>query len=129
MVCHRGRLLSGAAGRALAVFDAPGQAIRCAAALLDSAAAHGIQLRAGIHTGEVELAGDGIAGPSVSIADGVAALARPAEILVSRTVRDLVAGSGMASPAGAVTSSGSGSKEWPLFAVAPLDPRCPPDPS
>ena len=56
VVCHRGRLISGAAGRALAVFDAPGQAIRCAAALLDSAAAHGIQLRAGIHTGEVELA-------------------------------------------------------------------------
>ena len=117
VVCHRGRLISGAAGRALAVFDAPGQAIRCAAALLDSAAAHGIQLRAGIHTGEVELAGDGIAGPSVGIADGVAALAQPAEILVSRTVKDLVAGSGLG-----FTSRGShrlaGRPEaWPLFAV------------
>ena len=117
VVCHRGRLISGAAGRALAVFDAPGQAIRCAAALLDSAAAHGIQLRAGIHTGEVELAGDGIAGPSVSIADGVAVLAQPAEILVSRTVKDLVAGSGLG-----FTSRGShrlaGRPEaWPLFAV------------
>jgi DNA-binding SARP family transcriptional activator/pimeloyl-ACP methyl ester carboxylesterase len=117
VVCHRGRLISGAAGRALAVFDAPGQAIRCAAALLDSAAGHGIQLRAGIHTGEVELAGDGIAGPSVSIADGVAALAQPAEILVSRTVKDLVAGSGTG-----FTSRGSHRlagrpEEWPLFAV------------
>ena len=117
VVCHRGRLISGAAGRALAVFDAPGQAIRCAAVLLDSAAAHGIQLRAGIHTGEVELAGDGIAGHSVSIAGGVAALAQPAEILVSGTVKDLVAGSGLG-----FTSRGShqlaGRPEaWPLFAV------------
>ena len=67
--------------------------------------------------GEVELAGDGIAGHSVSIADGVAVLAQPAEILVSRTVKDLVAGSGLG-----FTSRGShrlaGRPEaWPLFAV------------
>ena len=55
---HRGRLRESTAQSILATFDAPGQAIRCAAAIRDNAAAHGIQLRAGIHTGEVDLAGD-----------------------------------------------------------------------
>jgi len=114
---HRGRLISGAAGRALAIFDAPGQAIRCAAALRDSAAASGAQLRAGIHTAEVELAGAGIAGPSASIADGVAALARPAEILVSRTVKDLVAGSGIGFTSRGRHQLAGRPEEWPLFAV------------
>src|SRR5579859_6516389 len=92
---HRGRLISGDGEGILATFDAPGQAIRCAAAVLRDAAADGIQIRAGIHTGEVDLVGEGIAGLSVRITDRVAALARPAEILVSRTVRDLVTGSGI----------------------------------
>jgi class 3 adenylate cyclase len=77
-------------------FDGPGRAIRCAAAIRDTAAALGNQARAGIHTGEVEILGDQIAGTSVDITDRIAALARPTEILVSRTVKDLVVGSAIA---------------------------------
>ena len=64
---HRGRLRESTAQRILATFDTPGQAIRSAAAIRDGASAHGIQLRAGIHTGEVDLVGDEIGGISVDI--------------------------------------------------------------
>jgi hypothetical protein len=115
---HRGRLIRAAAGSLLATFDAPGRAIRCAAAVLDGAAAAGVMLRAGIHTGEVELAGDDITGVGVQITGRVAALARPAEILVSRTVRDLVTGSGITfTERGSHMLSGEG-EPWLLFAVA-----------
>ena len=115
---HRGRLIKTTADSLLATFDAPGQAIRCAAAVLDDAAALGIQIRAGIHTGEVDLVGDDITGTSVQITDRVAALAGPAEILVSRTVKDLVTGSGISfTERGSHELSGAGD-QWPLFAVA-----------
>ena len=115
---HRGRLIKTTADSLLATFDAPGQAIRCAAAVLDDAATLGIQIRAGIHTGEVDLVGDDITGTSVQITDRVAALARPAEILVSRTVKDLVTGSGISfTERGRYELDGAGDK-WPLFAVA-----------
>jgi class 3 adenylate cyclase len=95
-------------------------AIRCAAAIRDAAAALGIKTRAGIHTGEVDVIGDHIAGASVRITDSVAALAQPAEILVSRTVKELVAGSGISfADRGNHKLSGL-SEEWPLFAVAGL---------
>jgi class 3 adenylate cyclase len=111
---HRGRLIRATADSILATFDAPGQAIRCAAAVLDDAAAAGIQIHAGIHTGEVDLVGDDIAGACVQITDRIAALARPAEILVSRTVKDLVTGSGISfTHRGRYEVSG-----LPLFAVA-----------
>jgi Serine aminopeptidase, S33/Adenylate and Guanylate cyclase catalytic domain len=114
---HRGRLIRKRADGLLATFDAPGQAIRCAAAVLADAAAAGIQIRAGIHTGEVDLVGEDIAGPCVQITDRVAALARPAEILVSRTVKDLVTGAGITfAERGSHVLNGS-SEEWPLFAV------------
>jgi class 3 adenylate cyclase len=113
---HRGRLIRTADG-ILATFDAPGQAIRCASAIRDDAAGAGVQLRIGIHTGEVDLVGEGIAGVSVRVTCEVAALARPAEILVSRTVRDLVAGSGIAfTDRGRHKLKGVGG-QWPLFAV------------
>ncbi len=74
----------------------------------------------GIHTGEVDLAGDAIAGTSVRIAFGVAALAEPADILVSRTVKDLLAGSGISFTArGSHRLTGEVGK-WPLFAVSGL---------
>ena len=115
---HRGRLLKAASDGTLATFDSPGQAIRCAAAVLESAAARGVRLRAGIHTGEVDRVGDGITGISVQITDRVAALARPTEILVSRTVKDLVTGSGICfTERGSHELSGAGD-QWPLFAVA-----------
>jgi DNA-binding SARP family transcriptional activator/pimeloyl-ACP methyl ester carboxylesterase len=117
---HRGRLISSTGASILATFDAPGQAIRCAAAVRDHAAARGAWIRAGIHTGEVDLAGDGIAGASVDITRQVAALAQPGEILVSRTVTDLVAGSGITFTARGRHPVADSAGDWPLFAVAAL---------
>jgi pimeloyl-ACP methyl ester carboxylesterase len=114
---YRGRLIRTGRDGILATFDAPGRAIRCAAAVLADAAAAGTPIRAGIHTGEVDLAGEDITGASVRITSRVAALARPAEILVSRTVKDLVAGSGItfAERGSHVVDAPAG--QWPLFAV------------
>jgi pimeloyl-ACP methyl ester carboxylesterase len=114
---HRGRLIRTTADGILATFDAPGQAIRCAAAVREGAAAAGIQIRAGIHTGEVDLVGEDIAGISVQITDRVAALARPAEILVSRTVKDLVTGSGITFAERGSHALNGPSEKWSLFAV------------
>ena len=117
---HRGRLVKNGADGLLATFDAPGQAIRCAAAILADAAAAGVQLRAGIHTGEVDLVGEDIEGAAVRITGEVAALARPAEILVSRTVKDLVAGTGIAFAERGRYVLNDPADEWPLFAVTGL---------
>jgi DNA-binding SARP family transcriptional activator/pimeloyl-ACP methyl ester carboxylesterase len=114
---HRGRLITSTETSVLATFTAPGQAIRCAAAIRDDAAARGIQVRAGIHAGEVDLVGDDIAGTSVQITRTVAALARPAEILVSRAVKDLVLGTGISfTDRGPHEVSGI-PDQWQLFAV------------
>jgi DNA-binding SARP family transcriptional activator/pimeloyl-ACP methyl ester carboxylesterase len=115
---HRGRLVKATADGVMATFDAPGQAIRCAAAIRDDVTALGIVIRAGIHTGEVDLVGDDIAGTSVQVTERVAALAQAAEILVSRTVKELVTGSGIAfTQRGSHQLNGEG-EPWPLFAVA-----------
>jgi len=80
----------------LATFDGPGRAIRCAADLRDGVRRLGLELRAGLHTGECEVAGDDIRGIAVNIGARVGATAGPGEVLVSQTVKDLVAGSGLA---------------------------------
>jgi class 3 adenylate cyclase len=80
----------------LATFDGPGRAIRCAADLRDGVRRLGLELRAGLHTGECEVAGDDIRGIAVNIGARVGASAGPGEVLVSQTVKDLVAGSGLA---------------------------------
>jgi hypothetical protein len=117
---HRGRLILSAPDSLLATFDAPGQAIRCAAALLGRAAALGVQLSAGIHTGEVDRTPDAITGTAAQISGRLAALARPAEILVSRTVKDLVTGSGICfTERGSDKLNGEG-ESWPLFAMTAL---------
>ncbi len=93
-----GRLVKSTGDGILATFDSPARAIRCAAALAEDLGGLGIQLRAGLHTGEIELRnGDGgdIGGIAVHIAARVMAAAAPGEILVSRTVYDLVSGSGI----------------------------------
>jgi class 3 adenylate cyclase len=79
----------------LAVFDGPARAIRCTRVIVDASAEQGIRVRAGVHTGECEVMGDDIGGIAVHIAARVSALAGPGEVLVSRTVKDLVAGSGI----------------------------------
>lgn len=114
---YRGRLITTTRTGVLATFAAPGQAIRCAAAVRDNAVARGIQLRAGVHVGEVDPVGDDIGDPSVHITRGIAALAQPDEILVSRTVKDLVVGTGISfADRGGHELSGV-SDRWQLFAV------------
>jgi class 3 adenylate cyclase len=91
----RGRAVKSTGDGVLATFDGPGRAIRCACAIRDSLRHLGIDVRAGLHTGEIEVTGDDIAGVAVHIAARVSALAGASEVLVSSTVRDLVAGSGI----------------------------------
>ena len=79
----------------LATFDGPARAIRCAVAIRDALAEIGLEVRAGLHTGEIELRGDDIAGLAVHIGARISALAGAGEVLVSSTVKDLVAGSGI----------------------------------
>jgi class 3 adenylate cyclase len=92
---YRGREVKSLGDGFLATFDGPGRAIRCAADLRDGVRQLGLELRAGLHTGECELAGDDIRGIAVNIGARVGACAGPGEVLVSQTVKDLVAGSGL----------------------------------
>jgi class 3 adenylate cyclase len=95
LVRYRGREIDTAGDGFLASFDGPARAIRCAVAVRDTLAGLAIPVRSGLHTGEVEVVGDKLAGIAVHIGARVAALAGPGEVLVSSTVRDLVAGSGV----------------------------------
>jgi class 3 adenylate cyclase len=92
----RGRVVKTTGDGVLATFDGPARAIRCACALRDEARSLGIELRSGIHTGEVEQRGEDIGGIAVHIAARVQSVAKASEVIVSRTVADLVAGSGIA---------------------------------
>src|SRR4051812_39645048 len=101
----------------LATFDGPARAVRCAEAVVGASAAAGVNVRAGLHAGECEVMGTDIGGIAVHIAARVSALAGPGEVLVSRTVKDLVAGSGLAfGDRGAHTLKGV-PDEWQLYAV------------
>jgi class 3 adenylate cyclase len=91
----RGKEVDRAGDGMLATFDGPGRAIRCAEEIVRDAQPLGLAVRAGIHTGEVELDGDRPSGIAVHIGARIAALAGAAEVLVSSTVKDLVAGSGL----------------------------------
>lgn len=92
---HRGRVVKSTGDGLLAVFDGPGRAVHCAQAIIRAVADLDLDIRAGIHTGEIELMGDDVGGIAVHIAARVSALARASEVLVSRTVVDLMAGSGV----------------------------------
>ena len=91
----RGRLVRSTGDGVLATFDGPGRAVRCACAIRDAVRPLGLDIRAGLHSGEIELQGDDVAGIAVHIGARVSALAGDGEVLVSRTVTDLVAGSGI----------------------------------
>jgi pimeloyl-ACP methyl ester carboxylesterase len=91
----RGREVGTAGDGFLATFDGPARAIRCACRIRDAVQTLNVEIRAGLHTGEVELRGDDVAGIAVHTGARVAALAGPSEVLVSSTVKDLVAGSGI----------------------------------
>jgi class 3 adenylate cyclase len=102
----------------LATFDGPGRAIGCAVALTDELGGIGVRLRAGLHTGEVEQRGGDVGGIAVHIAARVMAAARPGDILTSRTVRDLVAGSDIALRDHGTQPLQGVEGTWQLFAVA-----------
>ena len=91
----RGREVDTAGDGFLATFDGPARAIRCARQVAEKIPGLGLELRSGLHTGEIELAGDHIRGLAVHIGARVVSLAGPGEVLVSSTVKDLVAGSGI----------------------------------
>lgn len=113
----RGRIIDTAGDGVLASFDGPARAIRCASAIREGATALGIKVRSGLHTGECEKAGDKFAGIAVHIGARVAATAEPGETLVTSTVKDLVAGSGLRfADRGAHALKGVAGN-WHLFAV------------
>jgi class 3 adenylate cyclase len=91
----RGHELAASGDGTLATFDGPARAVRCATAVVRGLRPLGLDVRAGVHTGEVEMQGDRARGVAVQIAERVAAEAAPGEVLVSQTVDDLVAGSGL----------------------------------
>jgi class 3 adenylate cyclase len=91
----RGRMVKSTGDGVLATFDGPGRAIRCACAIRDAVRSLGVDVRAGLHSGEIELRGDDVAGMAVHIGARVSALAGAGEVFVSSTVKDLVAGSGI----------------------------------
>jgi len=113
----RGREVDTAGDGFFATFDGPARAIRCACAMRNELARLGIEIRAGLHTGECELVGDKVRGVSVNIGSRVTSLARPGEVLVSSTVKDLVAGSGLEFTDRGVHTLRGVPGEWRLFAV------------
>lgn len=105
----------------LATFDGPARGIRCARAIADQVSTLGIQLRAGLHTGECELLGDDIGGMAVHIGARIGALAQADEVLVSGTIKDLVVGSGIEFDDRGVQELKGVPGEWRVFAVSEVD--------
>ena len=114
----RGREVNTSGDSFLAMFDGPQRAIRCAMSIRDAVQALGIEVRAGLHTGECELRGDDIGGIAVHIGARVSALAGPNDVLVSSTLRDLVIGSGIEFEDRGAHQLKGVPGEWRLFAVA-----------
>jgi class 3 adenylate cyclase len=114
---HGGRVVKTTGDGLLATFDGPARAIRCARLLSDELLSRGMPIRAGLHTGEIELRGDDVGGIAVHIGARVGAAAGPGEVLVSRTVKDLVAGSGIAFADRGTHPLKGVPEEWQLFAV------------
>jgi pimeloyl-ACP methyl ester carboxylesterase len=115
----RGRELDTAGDGFFASFDGPARAIRCAAAAIDAVRPLGIEIRAGVHTGECERVGEKLGGIAVHIGARIATAAAPGEVLVSSTVKDLVAGSGIAFQDRGRHQLKGIQDAWHLFAVVP----------
>jgi len=113
----RGREIDTAGDGFLAAFDGPARAVRCACTISGEVHALGLEIRAGLHTGECELMGGKVGGIAVHTGARVAAQARTGEVLVSSTVKDLVAGSGLVFQDRGVQSLKGIPGEWRLFAV------------
>jgi class 3 adenylate cyclase/pimeloyl-ACP methyl ester carboxylesterase len=115
---HRGREFDTAGDGFFAAFDGPIRAIRCAVAARTAVRDLGLEIRAGLHTGECQLIGDKPGGIAVNIGARVAAEAEPGEVLVSQTVKDLVAGSGIKFDERGLAQLKGVPGEWRLYAVA-----------
>jgi len=113
----RGREVNTTGDGFLLTFDGPARAIQCARAIRDAARSLGLSIRAGLHTGECEIIGDGVGGIAVHIGARVAAQAEPDEVLVSSTVKDLVAGSGLRFEGRGFHTLKGVPDEWRLFRV------------
>ena len=114
---HRGREVKTMGDGFLATFDGPARAIRCARAVQDEVSALGVEVRAGIHTGEVEVIDEDVSGMAVNIGARIGNLAGPGEVLVSSTVRELVVGSGLEFADRGFRTLKGAPGEWRLFAV------------
>lgn len=114
----RGREIDTAGDGFLAAFDGPARGVRCAGAIVREMRGLGLEIRAGLHTGECEVLGDKLSGVAVHTGARVAALAGPGEVLVSGTVKDLVAGSGIIFEDRGVQVLRGLPGEWRLYAVA-----------
>lgn len=125
---HRGRLLAISGNELQAAFDGPARAIRCATSLAAAAPRFHRSLRAGLHTGECEIDGHRMQGAAVDLSARLSQLAKSGDVLVSRTVRDLVAGSGLTFEARGARQLADDGGRWDVFAArlaegAPLSPR------
>jgi pimeloyl-ACP methyl ester carboxylesterase len=114
----RGQEVDTAGDGFLATFDGPARAIGCALAIRDGVGSLGLDIRSGLHTGEVELAGEDVRGIAVHIGARVAAEAEPGEVLVTRTVKDLVAGSGIEFRDRGTRSLKGLPEEWQIYAAS-----------
>jgi pimeloyl-ACP methyl ester carboxylesterase len=112
-----GREVDTAGDGFFATFDGPARAVRCGETIRDAVRALGVEIRAGVHTGECELVTGGVRGIAVHVAARVAATAQPGEILVSSTVKDLVAGSGLRFSDRGLCALKGIQGEWHLYAV------------
>jgi pimeloyl-ACP methyl ester carboxylesterase/DNA-binding winged helix-turn-helix (wHTH) protein/class 3 adenylate cyclase len=118
LALFRGKEIEMTNGHLFATFDGPARAIRCALAIADAAARLGMRARAGLHTGECDVTGKTIGGLTVKLGESVAGLASFGEVLISHTVKDLVAGSGIEFEPRGAHALESLPGEWRLFAVA-----------
>jgi len=114
----RGREVDSAGDGVFATFDGPARAVRCAAAIVAAVRALGLEVRAGVHTGEIEESDSSVRGIAVNIGARIAAAARPGEVLVSSTVKDIVAGSGIGFEERGERELAGVPGSWRLFAAA-----------
>lgn len=114
---HRGRRIKVTGDGVLATFDGPARAIACGCELRDSLLSLGVEIRVGLHTGEIELRGEDVGGIAVHIGARIARVASAGEVLVSRTVTDLVTGSGVEFADRGLHQLKGVPGDWQLFAV------------
>ena len=113
------RLIGTAGDGFLATFDGPARAVRCGLACVESVRQIGLEIRAGVHIGEIELVGSDVRGLAVHIGARIGALAGPGQVLVSRTVKDLVVGSGLAFIDYGIHQLKGVPDDWQIFSVSP----------